>query len=351
MNVAQLLEKRQKQWEELELLCDQLELRGRTRDRQPETILHFATLYRSATADLALADSYQLPSATVHYLHHLVARAHNNLYRSQRLEPATWWETLFVTAPRQIFIDPCVHVATLLFFGLFMLSAFMAFRADLFPGFAHAVIGEEQIAQFETMYGDAIQGSLDHYVSMAAFYIMHNTGIGLQCFSLGILIVPCLYKLAFNAIFLGSVFGFMARADSTGGDNFMHFVTAHGPFELTAIALAGAAGLRIGVGLFFTGGLKRVDSLVQSTQRAVPIMAASAALFFLAAITEGFISPSPLPYIVKAAWAIGSAGLISFYFVILGFPYEILTNRAATGDQLDNDPLELSGQAGASDAA
>jgi uncharacterized membrane protein SpoIIM required for sporulation len=133
-----------------------------------------------------------------------------------------------------------------------------------------------------------------------------------------------LFNLAYNAVVLGTVFGYMARPDAVGGDNFYHFVTAHGPFELTAIALAAAAGLRLGVGLFHTRGLTRVDSLRESAMRAIPVMAASAMLFSLAAFTEGFLSPSPAPYIVKAMWAIMSSGLISFYFVILGFPREDL---------------------------
>jgi hypothetical protein len=45
-------------------------------------------------------------------------------------------------------------------------------------------------------------------------------------------------------------------------------------------------------------------------------------LFFLAAFTEGFVSPSPLPYAAKALYAIGSASLLMFYFVILGYPSE-----------------------------
>ena len=49
-------------------------------------------------------------------------------------------------------------------------------------------------------------------------------------------------------------------------------------------------------------------------------MSASAMLFVLAAFTEGFLSPSPAPYVIKVMWAIFSSGLISFYFVILGFP-------------------------------
>jgi len=339
MIIAAVLEKRRHQWAELEQLCDELEVRGRMKKADPSTVTRFASLYRSACADLALADSYQLPPATVTYLHRLVARAHNNLYRSDRLDPASWGEMIFVTAPRQIFIDPCVRVATLLFFGLFALAMVMGYQESRFPKFAQAVMGEQQIEQMESMYAEPLEGSLDHYVSMASFYIMHNTGIGLQCFAFGILIIPCLYKLAFNAVALGAAFGYMARPDSEGAENFMHFVTAHGPFELTAIALAGGAGLRIGLGLFSTGGLARIDSLFNAAKLAVPIMSASAVLFFLAALTEGFISPSPLPYFVKAMWAILSSGLISFYFVVLGFPHDFVSHPQGHGTESRHDPF------------
>tara|TARA_R110002049_G_scaffold47902_1_gene138429 strand:- start:143436 stop:144536 length:1101 start_codon:yes stop_codon:yes gene_type:complete len=326
MNVAKLLEKRRGQWAELEKLCGAMETSGRT-DRSGDAhhkgaagISRFATLYRAACADLALADAYQLPPGTVSYLHRLVARAHNQLYRANRLDPSTWGDILFRDAPRQIFADPCVRIATIVFFGLFALSMFVAANEDMFPGFAERMVGEAALEQMEEMYDQPLQGSLDHYVTMAGFYIQHNTGIGLKCFAYGIFIVPCLYTLAFNAISLGTVFGYMSRDGVEGSDNFFEFVTAHGPFELTAIALAAGAGLRLGVGLFHTLGLTRADSLRGSALKAVPVMAASAMLFVLAAFTEGFLSPSPLPYIVKAGWSIFSAGLISFYFVILGFP-------------------------------
>jgi uncharacterized membrane protein SpoIIM required for sporulation len=339
MNIASLLEDRRQQWVELEVLCDQLEVRGRAARGEASSILRFAALYRSACADLALADSYRLPPATVTYLHRLVARAHNNLYRADRLDPTSWIETIFVAAPRQIFADPCVRVATLLFFGLFALSMVLGFQEAAFPDFAESVLGKEQIESVSEMYDRPLVGSLDHYVTMAGFYIRHNTGIGLQCFAFGVLLIPCLFTLAFNAVSLGTVFGYMSRPDTAGADNFLHFVTAHGPFELTAIALAGGAGLRLGVGLFATGGLSRIDSLFRSAQLAVPIMVASAMLFFLAALTEGFVSPSPLPYTIKALWAILSSGLISFYFVVLGFPRDFVRHGTVLAEPEWYDPL------------
>jgi uncharacterized membrane protein SpoIIM required for sporulation len=326
MNVAALLEKRRVQWTELENLCDAMEMRGRTdkvaggKHHGAQGISRFSTLYRAACADLALADAYQLPPGTVTYLHRLVARAHNQLYRANRFEPSRWTDVIFHEAPQQIFADPCVRIATIVFFGLFALSMYLAANDQQFPGFAESIVGANQLEAIEEMYETPLPGSLDHYVPMAGYYIMHNTGIGLQCFAYGILIIPCLFNLAFNAVVLGTMFGYMTRDDVTGGDNFFHFVTAHGPFELTAIALAAAAGLRLGVGLFSTRGLRRTDSLRLSAMQAVPVMAASAALFSLAAFTEGFLSPSPAPYLVKACWAILSSGMISFYFVILGFP-------------------------------
>jgi uncharacterized membrane protein SpoIIM required for sporulation len=326
MNVAKLLENRREQWNELERLCDVMEVRGRTdrsgreQHRGAAGITRFSSLYRSACADLALADAYQLPPGTVTYLHRLVARAHNQLYRANRFEPKRWGEIVFRQAPQQIFADPCVRVAAVIFFGLFSLSMYLAKQETLFPTFASSMVGEEMLEQMEEMYEKPINASLDHYVPMSGFYIQHNTSIGLKCFAYGILILPCLFALASNAIQLGTVFGYMARPDIVGSDNFFEFVTAHGPFELTAITLAAAAGLRIGLGLFSTRGLARADSLRLSAYRAVPVMAASAVLFTLAALTEGFLSPSPLPYLFKAIWSVVSAGLISFYFVVLGFP-------------------------------
>jgi uncharacterized membrane protein SpoIIM required for sporulation len=326
MNVAKLLEKRRVQWNELERLCAAMEVRGRTEQAGSEHhqgaagVSRFSVLYRAACADLALADAYQLPPGTVTYLHRLVARAHNQLYRANKFEPTRWTDVVFREAPRQIFADPCVRVAAIVFFGLFTLSMYLAKNEELFPTYAQRMVGAEQLDSIEQMYEQPVSRSLDHYIQMSGFYIMHNTGIGLKCFAYGVLIIPCLFTLAFNAVSLGAIFGYMARPDSVGGDNFYEFVTAHGPFELTAIALAAAAGLRVGLGLFHTQGLTRADSLRLNASRAVPIMAASATLFTLAAFTEGFISPSPLPYLIKAIWSILSAGLISFYFVILGFP-------------------------------
>jgi hypothetical protein len=51
----------------------------------------------------------------------------------------------------------------------------------------------------------------------------------------------------------------------------------------------------------------------------MPTMGAAMLLFFLAALIEGFISPSALPYEAKAAVCTLSVLLLLLYFVVLGY--------------------------------
>lgn len=320
MKVAELLESRRRNWKELERLCEAMENR-RKRTVGAPSVSRFASLYRAACADLALADSYQLPPNTVQYLHRLVGRAHNQLYRSRVFDFASWGRTLLVDVPQRIFSDRCVRVAFCLFWGVFIASAVLAYSSALWPEYAEQVISRPGIDQLEEMYKEPIGTPASPMNSiMAGFYIWHNTGIGLKCFASMLFVVPGFLITIFNAAFLGAAFGYMARPDVPEGENFFHFVTAHGPFELTAIVLSAGAGLRLGMGWVATGGLTRAASLRAAGKEAMPMMGAAMALFFLAAMIEGFLSPSAAPQWTKDTVAIASSGALMFYFIVLGYP-------------------------------
>ncbi len=320
-NLAQIQQQRRNDWNHLENLLGRVDSRS-LKGLPGSVVIELSDYYRRACADLAMSDQYQLSPATVTYLHGLVGRAHNRLYRSQQFQFHQWFDVAFRIAPKKIFHDRCVQISAIIFFGLFSLSTYLAYNEGRFPQFAESVIGPEMIEMLETNYDEPLERSFDKGATMVAFYIQHNTGIGLTCFALGPLIIPGLFANAYNAVVLGASFGFMARPDTTGGDVFLEFVTAHGPFELTAIAISAGAGLRIGMGWLYTGGLTRFASLQRQAAEAVPIMGVAAILFFLAALTEGLLSPSSLPYLFKAAWAIFSSSLLMLYFIVLGYPAE-----------------------------
>lgn len=321
MKVAELLESRRENWRQLEQLCADMENRRR-RQSGGRKVTRFAALYRAACADLALADAYQLPPGTVHYLHQLVGRAHNQLYRSRTFNFSAWGHEMFFAVPRRLFNDNYLRVAFCLFWGVFLAAMYLASDASPIPGFTERILTEEGVQALEQMYDGPIgsgDGATGMEGGMAGFYIGHNTGIGLRCFAAGLLFgVGGLFATVFNAAYLGAAFGHMTTVRQ--GENFFHFVTAHGPFELTAIVLSAAAGMRLGFALVQTGRFSRTDSLRRAGREAMPTMGAAMLLFLFAAIIEGFLSPSVAPYFVKATVAALSTGLLLFYFVLLGYP-------------------------------
>ena len=314
MKVSELLDRRREGWRDLELLCRTIERRG-VRALRGEGVAKFASLYRAACADLALATAYRLPPDTVQYLHELVGRAHNQLYRSQTFRWREWFHELFRELPRRLIRDRTLWLAMAIFWGVFGLSMFLSWRSR---DYTEEVIGEATMAAMQEMYSGPIFGrSPEASGAMTGFYVFNNAGIGLQCFAAGLLLgVGGLYVTISNAVQLGGVFGFMLTVPER--ENFVQFVTAHGPFELTAIVFSAAAGMRMGFALIATGGLTRAAALRRAAIEAVPTVGAAVLLFCLAAMIEGFVSPSSAPYWVKAATALASTAALLFYVVGLG---------------------------------
>ena len=194
--------------------------------------------------------------------------------------------------------------------------------------FAESVVGKESLQQVETMYAHPMDADLleDSRAAMTGFYLFNNAGIGLRCFASGIFLgVGSLMTLSFNAIFLGAIFGHMIKSPSS--ENFLTFVTAHGPFELTAVVLSAAAGLRLGWAIIDTEGWSRIESLRRTSPRALEIAGVATLLFLFAAYIEGAISPSNLPYSAKAAVAVVSIVILLAYVVILGWMSERRSRR------------------------
>ncbi len=314
MKVAQLLDHRREQWRDLEALCRELE-RRRVRRLGPAAVLRFASLYRAACADLALADAYQLPIDTVQYLHELVGRAHNQLYRSQTFRWRHWGHEMFFELPGRLLADRALWLAFAVFWGIFGASLLLAFSSR---EYCERVVGQEALAHLEASFSQPVVDRDGTGASaMSGFYVIHNAGIGLRCFAAGLVFgIGGLLITISNAVQLGAVFGHMLTVEQRA--NFLQFVTAHGPFELTAVVFSSAAGMRLGFSLVATGGLARVASLRRAATEAVPTMGAAVILFCLAALIEGFLSPSSAPYAVKAGVAILSASLLLLYVVGLG---------------------------------
>jgi uncharacterized membrane protein SpoIIM required for sporulation len=153
---------------------------------------------------------------------------------------------------------------------------------------------------------------------MFGFYIRNNIGVAFQCFAGGLFAgLGAFFLLAYNGSFVGALAGYLTERGMSS--TFYSFVATHSAFEVTAMVLAGAAGLRIGHSLLAPRRLTRVQALVQATRDSVVVLYGVTAMLFVAAAIEAFWSSAS--WIAPAIkYTVGGACWTSViaYFVLQG---------------------------------
>jgi uncharacterized membrane protein SpoIIM required for sporulation len=151
---------------------------------------------------------------------------------------------------------------------------------------------------------------------MFGYYISHNIGIAFQCFAGGLFAgLGSVFFLIYNGAFAGAIGGYLTERGHAS--TFYSFAVTHSAFELTAIVLAGAAGLKIGHSLVVPGRLSRMQSLVAATKRSSVVISGATAMLLIAAAIEAFWSSAGwLPHAVKYGVAgtcwVGVLGYLTF---------------------------------------
>ncbi|MCX6318919.1 MAG: stage II sporulation protein M [Bacteroidetes bacterium] len=146
--------------------------------------------------------------------------------------------------------------------------------------------------------------------------MVNNITVSLRMFAVGIVFgLPSMYELAQTGVMLG-VFDQMFAANGLGLD-FWLVVFVHGTLEITAIILAGAAGIVLGKSYLFPGTIKRVDALKQGAKDGVKIIIGLLPVFALAAFFEGLFTRlyNDIPALTTAI-TVSSAVFVIWYFII-----------------------------------
>jgi uncharacterized membrane protein SpoIIM required for sporulation len=296
MGQSDFVERHASTWERFERRLDACELDGATEtdlDDLPE-------LYRTVCRHLALARRRNYSSEVVRRLNPLVRRGHALLYGA---ETDRWEEVARYLAgglAHEVRRDwPLLLLATLLFVGP---AIAVVVWLQIEPEWAHHVLGSEQAVKLQAMYEsvDAMQAErqADSDVYMFGFYIYNNIGIALRTFGSGLIAgIGAMAALVYNGVHLGAAGGFLQHVGL--GSNFWPFVVGHGAFELTAIVLAGQAGLKIGFAPIWPGRRSRLDALRRAGRVGVRIVGGAFVMLVIAAFIEAFWSSAPLLRSVK----------------------------------------------------
>jgi len=322
MTPLQFEERYQAEWQELETALDLiLERKKFVLGAEPPRGERVAALYRRACEQLALARARSYPLFLLDRLERLTADAHQVIYQRRELGAEALRRFVTFEFPAAVRAHaPYVLVATLLFaVPLLVVGLLVYFRPEL----VLSVVSADNAAQYEQMYSDAaesvgrVRGASGDW-AMFGFYIRNNVGISFQCFAAGLFAgVGSIFFLFYNGASIGAVAGYLTERGLSA--TFFSFVVTHSAFELTAIVLSGAAGLRLGHALVAPGRRTRRESLVHAAKECAPIVYGLAAMLVVAAAIEAFWSSQRwLPHAVKY----GVAGVcwiaVLAYFALQG---------------------------------
>lgn len=286
-------------WVELERGLNALDAGRRRRKAAPSetgarevpTAARVAQLYRQCCEHLALARERAYPVHLVGRLEALTARAHQRIYRRHDFGLAAFRHLVLYRAPAAVrALRWHLLVATLVFV---LPTLVVGVATWLDPHFVLTVVDAKQVHEFDGMYGQQAGEHLGRTSgddwTMFGFYIMNNVGISFRCFAAGLILgVGSLFMVAYNGLLAGAVAGFLVtRGDS---ERFFSFVVTHSAFELTAIVLSGAAGLKLGHAMLAPGRLTRTQALMRAARETSPVVFCFTVMLLVAAAIEAFWS-------------------------------------------------------------
>jgi uncharacterized membrane protein SpoIIM required for sporulation len=337
VDVDRFIARNQPSWTRLEQLAG-----TRRRELSPAQVEELAQLYQRTSAHLSHARTQQADPALVARLTRLVATAAGLLYGTRSrsaagfarffttsFPAAVWHVRRFVVVAAALLLLPAVVM------GVWLASSDEALEASGPDAVREAYVEED----FEAYYSSAPAGQFATQVTV------NNIQVSILAFASGALLcVVTALILVTNGGNVGMAAGLFAAVGQQG--KFFGLILPHGILELSAVIVAGAAGLAIGWAIIAPGDRRRSAALADEGRRAAAIVLGLILAFVVAGTIEGFVTPSGLP--TWARVAVGVAAGVAFwtYVVVLGRRAAALGYTGAIGehDRLTRATAALAGR-------
>ena len=327
MDERSFSESRKPLWEELSNTLDQVRARG-VRSLSRAQLESLGAGYRAVVSDLAFARTQGASEELVLYLNNLAGRAHGVLYASgtarargavsfllrdfPALFRATWRYTLaaalifaigWAVAVDLIYTVPEVR-------GALIPERLATSKPEKGDGHASGQNAAPKHSQREVPFLEAPDPA-----GISSFIMTNNIREGIIAFAGGVtfgaLTVFTLFK---NGLIIGAIL--IVAFAVANPVTLLSLLLPHGFIELVAIFVCGGGGLMMGGALIAPGNLRRADAIRLAAGKAIRLFAGALPMFVVAAIIEGFITPSPIPAFAKLAFAgLTAIGLVAY----LGF--------------------------------
>jgi uncharacterized membrane protein SpoIIM required for sporulation len=322
MNAEQFVRTHRSDWERLDELVNKAQ-KTRLASLSDEELHELGALYRRAAADLARAQTRHSNTHAgrelVRSLNDLVLRAHAQVYSAPAPQPLRAWRFVAYGFPAAFRRQWRAIALAAVFFFLPGVLAHVAVvvnqeLAQLFVP-EHAVQEVQKRAKEKIITGWGANTNFDSILSSPAIssYIMtNNIRVTIMALAMGVTAgIGTTLMLIQNGLLIGGLAG--VATNENVDLLFWAVILPHGVLELTAICIAGGAGLILARAIYAPGDLPRRDAIRLAGTEAARLIVGVTLMLIIAGLIEGFITPQPLPPLLKIAFALLTGVLMILY--------------------------------------
>jgi uncharacterized membrane protein SpoIIM required for sporulation len=279
-----------------------------------EELHELGALYRRASSDLARAQTRYSTTVAgrelVRSLNDLVLRAHTVVYSAPPPTPVVAFSFVLYGFPAAFRRQWRAIVLAALFMFLPSFIAYGATRvnpklAEMFVP-ASAIEEVQKRADKKIITGWGGNTEFEGVVSspgISSYIMVNNIKVSLRAAAFGVTMgIGTALVLIMNGMMIGGLSGAASNADVDL--LFWAVILPHGILELTAICIAGGAGLVLARALYAPGDMPRRDAIRLAGGEAMQLLIGVAVMLVVAGLIEGFITPLPIPPLLKISFAL-----------------------------------------------
>ncbi len=286
----------------------------KARALSPSELDELVALYQRTSTHLSMARTAFNDPALTARLTRLVAEANAVIYGSRprtvralrrfftvSFPAAVWHDRWFVLVAAALTFLPAIAI------GTWLANSDTAVEATAPEAVREAYVNED----FEAYY------SSEPAAQFASEVFVNNVQVAIYAFAAGILLCGLTaYILVLNGGNAGVAAGLFAAAGQA--PKFWGLILPHGLLELSAVVVAGAAGLRLGWAIIDPGDQSRRDAVAEQGRRSVVIVLGLIVAFAVAGTIEGFVTGSALPTAFRVGLGVVVALAFWLYIVTQG---------------------------------
>ena len=269
------------------------------------------------TDDLAYARSFYPNSKTTTYLNGLASKLHQSIYKNKTEKGNRfihYWKNelplLFKTYQKQL-------LYSFIFFTVFCLMGAMSAKYD--QNFVRLILSDQYVDMTEANIARHDPFAVYKQESEFLMFLQigsNNIFVSIVTFVCGVFgSVGTIYFLFRNGLMLGS-FEYFFFSKNLGMASVL-VIWIHGVLEISAIVIAGGAGIVLGNSLLFPKTYTRLISLKQGAKDGMKLVLGLVPIFIAAAFLESFVTRhSEMPMWLSASILAASLAFIIWYVII-----------------------------------